>query len=155
VCDHLDLRRLITTEVYVRGPLYFDVYLTIGISTQAGHFPDIVRQDVRNRMYAYLSSLPPGGAAGGGWELGRSLLKRDLEAVATRVPGVAFVRSIQLGVMSSDDVDAFALTGLELPLLRNISVVEGEAEPLTSVVAGGAAPAAGRQVPVPVDPEAC
>jgi hypothetical protein len=158
VCDHLDQRRLITTEVYVRGPVYFDVYLTIGISTQAGHFPDIVRQDVRNRMYAYLSSLPPGGAAGGGWELGRSLLKRDLEAVATRVPGVAFVRSIHLGVKSSNDIDSFDLTGLELPVLRNVSVVEGEAEQLSAVVAGGAggaAQAGGRQVPVPVDPEPC
>jgi len=156
VCDYLDLRRLITTELYVRGPEYVDVYLTIGITTQAGNFPDVVRQDVRNTMYAYLSSLPPGGAGGGGWELGRGLLKKDLEAVATRVPGVGFVRSIRLGVMSSEDIDTFSLSGLQLPVLRGISVVEGEAEPLDSVVVGGAGPGPeGRQVPVPVAPEAC
>jgi hypothetical protein len=155
VCDHLDVRRLITTELYVRGPEYVDVYLTIGITTQAGHFQDVVRQDVRNRMYAYLSSLPPGGAGGGGWELGRSVLKKDLEAVATRVPGVAFVRSIQLGVASSEDVDSSSLTGLQLPQLRGISVVEGEAEPLDAVIAGGVVAPEGRQVPVPVTPEAC
>jgi hypothetical protein len=155
VCDHLDLRRLITTEVYVRGPHYVDVYLTLGIAAQPGHFPDIVRREVRNRMYAYMSSLPPGGAAGGGWELGRTILKKDLEAVATRVPGVAFVRSIELGVTSSEDLDAYPLVGLQMPFLRNISVVEGEAEPLTAVIAGGAAPAPARQVPVPIEPEAC
>jgi hypothetical protein len=155
VCDHLDVRRLVTTELYVRGPVYLDTYLTVGISTQAGWFPDIVRQSVRNRMYEYLSSLPPGGAAGGGWELGRTILKKDLEAVATRVPGVAFVRSIRLGVTSGEDVDTWTLTGLELPLLQNIGVVEGEAEPLAAVIAGGAAGAPVRQVPVPVDPEAC
>ena len=49
---------------------------------------------VRNRMYAYLSSLRPGGAAGGGWELGRSLLKRDLEAVATRVQEIAYAMAM-------------------------------------------------------------
>jgi hypothetical protein len=155
VCQYLDVRRLVTTELYVRGPVYLDTYLTIGIATQAGWFPDVVRQAVQSRMYEYLSSLPPGGAAGGGWELGRTILKKDLEAVATRVPGVAFVRSIQLGVTSGQDLDAWALNGLELPLLRNIGVVEGEAEPLASVIAGGVAGTAFRQIPVPVDPEAC
>ena len=80
---------------------------------------------------------------------------KDLEAVATRVPGVAFVRSMQLGVMSTEDVDSFALLGLQLPLLRNVSVVEGEAEPIAAVVPGGASPAPVRQVPIPVEPEAC
>jgi predicted phage baseplate assembly protein len=155
VCDYLDVRRLVTTELYVRGPIYLDTWVTIGISTAPGWFPDIVRQAVRNRMYEYLSSLPPGGAAGGGWELGRTILKKDLEAVATRVPGVAFVRSIRLGVTSGEDVDSWAISGLELPLLRNIGVVEGEAEPLASVIAGGAVGTPVRQVPVPVDPEAC
>ena len=155
VCDYLDVRRLVTTELYVRGPVYLETYVTIGIATAAGWFPDLVRQAVRNRMYEYLSSLGPGGAAGGGWELKRTILKKDLEAVATRVPGVSFVRSIQVGVTSGEDVDTYALSGLELPLLRNIGVVEGEAEPLASVIAGGVVGTPVRQVPVPVDPEAC
>jgi predicted phage baseplate assembly protein len=155
VCDHLDVRRLVTTELYVRGPVYLDTYVTIGISTQAGWFPDIVRQAVRDRMYEYLSSLPPGGAAGGGWELGRTILRKDLEAIATRVPGVAFVRSIRLGVTSGEDTESWTLSGLELPVLRNIGVVEGEAEPLSAIIAGGTTGTPARQVPVPVDPEAC
>jgi hypothetical protein len=155
VCDHLDPRRLVTTELYVRGPEYLDTWVTIGIVTAAGWFPDIVRQAVRNRMYEYLSSLPPGGAASGGWELERTILKKDLEAVATRVPGVSFVRSIRLAVASGQDVDSFSLSGLQLPLLRNIGVVEGEAEPLSAVIAGAVSGVPPRQVPVPVSPEAC
>jgi hypothetical protein len=155
VCDHLDPRRLVTTELYVRGPEYLDTWVTIGIVTAAGWFPDIVRQAVRNRMYEYLSSLPPGGAAFGGWELGRTILKKDLEAVATRVPGVSFVRSIRLAVGTGQDADAFSLSGLQLPLLRNFGVVEGEAEPLSAVIAGALTGPPPRQVPVPVSPEAC
>ena len=104
VCDYLDPRRLVTTEMYVRGPIYRAVYLTVGVQVQAGHFPDVVRQTVRARLYEYLSSLPPGGPDGEGWPLGKRLLPKDLEAVATRVPGVEFVASIQMGVESSEDV---------------------------------------------------
>lgn len=159
VCEYLDERRLITTELYVRGPVYREIYLTIGVQVQAGHFPDIVRQAVRARMYEYLSALPPGGPDGTGWPLRKRLLAKDLEAVATRVPGVEFVQTIHLGVESSEDVTDFRLSGLELPLLRGISVVEGEAEPLATVVAGGATvgtPAPEEQrVPVPVSRATC
>ena len=86
-------------------------------------------------------------------------IKKDLEAVATRVLGVEFVQSMQLGVESSEDVEEFPLTGLELPLLAGISVVEGDAEPLATVVAGGATmgtpPTEGRRVPVPVRKDTC
>ena len=109
VCDYLDIRRLVTTELYVRGPVYLDTYVTIGIATAAGWFPDLVRQAVRNRMYEYLSSLPPAARRAAAGSSSRTILKKDLEAVATRVPGVAFVRSIRLGVTSGEDVDTYAL----------------------------------------------
>jgi predicted phage baseplate assembly protein len=155
VCAYLDERRLITTEIHVRGPDYVDVYITLGIKTRAGFFRDVVRQDVRSRLYEYLSSLPFGGPDGEGWPLRKGLDVRDLEAVATRVPGVEIVESMHMGVGSSEAVDAHTLTGLELPLLRNISVVEGEAEPLSDLVGGGAPVTAVHAVPVPVKRAVC
>lgn len=158
VCNYLDQRRLITTEVYVRGPAYLPVYLTVGVQVQAGYFPDIVRQSVMARLYEYLSALPPGGPDGAGWPLGKRLLSRDLEAVATRVAGVEFVRSLLMGVGSAEPLTEYAIGGLELPLLDGISVVEGEAEPLTSVLPGGVlgdTAAERRVVPVPVSRSKC
>ncbi len=158
VCDYLEPRRLITTEVYVRGPVYRRVYVTVGIQAQAGYYIDVVRQSVTARLYEYLSALPPGGPDGGGWPLRKRLLSRDLEAVATRVPGVEFVRSLLMGVESAEPVEDYALAGLELPLLDGVSVVDGEAEPLASVLPGGVAgdPASeGRVVPVPVSRTKC
>jgi hypothetical protein len=61
ICDYLEQRRLITTEIYVRGPVYLPVYVTVGVQVQAGYFPDVVRQSVTARLYEYLSALPPGG----------------------------------------------------------------------------------------------
>jgi hypothetical protein len=155
VCDYLDTRRLITTEIYVRGPVYRRVYLTVGIQARAGFFIDVVRQNVTARLYEYLSALPPGGPDGTGWPLRKRLLSRDLEAVATRVPGVEFVVSLRMGVESAEPIDDYEVSGLELPLLERISVVEGEAEPLTSLLPGDTGTTSGRVVPVPVSRTKC
>lgn len=158
ICDYLDQRRLITTELYVRGPDYLKVYVTVGIQVQAGYFPDVVRQMVIARLYEYLSALPPGGPDGGGWPLLKRLLRRDLEAVATRVPGVEFVEELKFGVESAEEREEVALTGLQLPLLDGISVVEGPADALSAVLPGGikADPTTDRNaVPVPVSRSKC
>lgn len=158
ICDYLEPRRLITTEVYVRGPVYLAVYVTVGIQAQAGYFVDVVKQSVTARLYEYLSALPSGGSDGAGWPLGKRLLRKDLEAVATRVPGVEFVRSLRMGVGDAEERDEYAIAGLELPMLEGIAVVEGEAEPLTTVLLGGIvgdAAAERRVVPVPVTRSKC
>ena len=134
VCDHLDPRRLITTEVYVRGPEYLDVYLTVGLRVREGYFRDVVIQDVRTRLEEYLSALPPGGPDATGWPLSRRVMKKDLEAAVTRVAGVEYVQSMQMGVGSGADIDARDLTGLQLPRLAKLGVREGEAESLAALL---------------------
>ncbi len=134
VCNHLDPRRLITTEVYVRGPVYLDVYLTVGIRVREGHFRDVVIQDVRTRLEEYLSALPPGGPDAEGWPLSRRLMKKDLEAAVTRVAGVEYVQSMQMGVDSGFDIEFHDLSGLQLPRLAKLGVREGEAESLAALL---------------------
>jgi hypothetical protein len=135
VCDHLNPRRLVTTEVYVRGPTYVDVYVSVGIQVQGGFFPDKVRQTVRERLNGYLSSLPPGGPLGQGWPLKKWLMGKDLEAVVTRVPGVEFVHNLEMGVDSLVDVPEHEIVGLQLPKLAGLSVQGGWAESIAAVFA--------------------
>ena len=153
ICDYLEPRRLVTTEIYVRGPTYVPVYISVGIQVRAGHFPDVVRQTVSERLNAYLSALPPlGGSEGRGWPLNKRLIRKDLEAVVTRVPGVDFVNSLQLGLKTPQDGPEHDLFGLELPMLVGLSVREGEAESLDSVFAPtpDTDPTSVKVVPVPV-----
>ncbi|MCO6434760.1 baseplate J/gp47 family protein, partial [Nitrosomonas nitrosa] len=84
ICDYLDTRRLVTTELYVRGPVYVPVYITVGIKVRGGYFPDHVRQTARDRLNGYLSSLPLGGPGGLGWSLNKCLIQTALEAIDPR-----------------------------------------------------------------------
>lgn len=156
ICDYLDSRRLVTTEIYVRGPQYLPVYLSVGVSVRAGYFADAVRQDVRDTLNLYLSALF-GGPDGTGWPLGHRLMKKELEAVATRVAGVDYVDSLELGVNNPSDIgDAeFPLSGLQLPYVAGIAVVEGSAEPLDSAFGPPTPPSGPKVVPVPVSRTKC
>ena len=153
VCAHLDDRRLVTTEIYVRGPDYVPVYVSIGIQVRAGHFVDQVEKMVEQRLSLYLSALPPGGPEGTGWPLNKRLLRRDLEAVATRVPGVEYVESIEMGVITIEDVAEHSLSGLSLPRVAGITVRQGPAEPLGAIYAPQATGPAG--IPIPITRAVC
>jgi hypothetical protein len=156
ICDHLDSRRLVTTEIYVRGPNYLPVYVSVGIQVRAGFFVDQVQQDVELRLRQYLSSLPPGGVDGLGWPLRRRLVSKDLEAVATRVPGVEYVDSLQMGVESPQAITEYDLSGLELPRVAGITVRQGVAASLESVFAPpGSIPSLQEGVPIPVTRVKC
>jgi hypothetical protein len=156
VCDYLDERRLVTTEIYVRGPEYVSVALSVGIEVRAGYFRDQVIQSVRERLQLYLSSLPPGGPDETGWPLNKLLHEKDLEAVVTRVAGVEFVNSMELGVGSELGIEKKLLRGLQLPRLDTLDVREGEAESLESIL--GTKPDTTQEptvVPVPVTRSKC
>ena len=96
-----------------------------------------------------------------GWPLATEVRRQDLEAVATRVQGVRYVQSIRLGVITAGgatltDVERVALTGLQLPRLAGLSVREGAAEELATLL--GQQPATDSSpslVPVPVLPRTC
>jgi hypothetical protein len=156
VCDYLDLRRLATTEIYVRGPVYVPVYISVGLEVRGGYFRDKVIEAVTKRLNEYLSSLPPGGPDGAGWPINKRLMTKDIEAVITRVAGVEFVVSMELGVGTTLGIEDYSLNGLKLPLLAGLSVREGEAEPLSAIVGAPAqAPPDTRVVPVPVTKSKC
>lgn len=162
ICEHVEPRRLITTEIHVVGPCYVPIWVSVGVKIARGYGRDAVLQRVREALETYLSPLkggpvPAGEKHGRGWPLGRKVLARDLEAVVTRVDGVEYVEDeLLLASESSRDTQAVTITGLELPRLMIARVTEGEPTPIEQVV--GDVPvdgAGGTVVPVPVVPEVC
>ncbi|MGW7530841.1 hypothetical protein [Amycolatopsis sp. NPDC054798] len=160
VCAYLDPRRLVTTELFLRGPDYVPIWVSAGIDVVPGASVAEVRERVRAELVRVLSPLPsePGDFphAATGWPLRTAVSKVELAAFATRVDGVRVVGSILLAAGGGPDADRVELTGLQLPRLAGISVVPGEPIPLDQLQ--GAAPATGpqpRRIPVPVVAEGC
>jgi hypothetical protein len=181
VCEWINPRRLITTEIHVRGPEYLLMWVTVGMVTLPGFLRELVFQEVKTAIKTYLSpligGLPTGtptdnrattsdpslcNTNGSGWTLGMEVRVQDLEAVAVRVNGVRYVTAVKLGVeqpgaTSLRNVTSQRLTGLQLPWLMNVDVREGQPADLGMFTGRGpdAAPVARNVVPVPVLAKKC
>ncbi|MCU0490532.1 MAG: hypothetical protein MUD01_02895 [Chloroflexaceae bacterium] len=179
ICAWLDSRRLVTTEIYVRGAAYVPIWASVGVQFAPGRLRELVRQDIQSALRDYLSPLiggppVPGGvsdpcspeatdpcapAQGVGWPLGVEVRQQDLEATVTRVAGVRYVNGIRLAVRRPDgtlatDVERIAMEGLQLPYLVGVSVTEGNPEDPAALL--GQSPAPGNKTfPVPVLPRKC
>ena len=178
ICEYLDARRLVTTEVFVRGPVYRDIWLSVGIAVVAGMSVAEVREAVRAALLEFLSPLPAGGTQTledvttllrapqlaerrRGWPLRKRVVGLELQAVANRVDGVLLVNGLLVAAGSGAAAPYVGMAGLELPRVAGISVVVGDPLDLDQVRGQSIAQAAvddsllKQFVPVPVIPKEC
>jgi hypothetical protein len=176
ICSWLDPRRLVTTEVFLRGPVYKDIWLSVGIDVATERSIAEVRQAVDRALRAALAPLPPADAERGpapllpvftpaspdeprGWPLRKAVVALELVAVVARVPGVTGVRDVLLiGANDTTSQSSIGMRGLELPRIAGIIVTVGAAIPVTELrgtPALGPPTADGGFVPVPFIPEEC
>jgi len=162
VCDYIDPRRLVTTEVFLRGPTYKPIWVSVGFDPVAGQSIATVRDAIKAALLAFLAPLPtPGGDfphASTGWPRLKPVVPLELLAVASRVSGVDLVRPVLVaaGDDAGSDSDPVPMNALELPLVT-LSVTAGDPLPLDQV--RGLSPAPQTQppsvVPVPIVPDTC
>ena len=96
VCEWMDARRLVTTELYVLPPVYRPVAVAVGLEVKPGYGIDALRHWVELILRQYLAPLPPYGPSGGGWPLGRTVYGPELEAAALQVDGVKFLEALKV-----------------------------------------------------------
>lgn len=160
VCAHLAPRRILTTEVHVRGPQYEPVWISAGIEAMPGQDDGPVREKVKQEIRRFLSPLE-GGFEKKGWPLNKSVDLLEVSAAVARVPGVAKVSQIRMCGSAGDEVDEIAIEGLQLPYLKNVIVAEGDAPALDDIRGENEQPGIERDgspvniVPVPVVPREC
>jgi predicted phage baseplate assembly protein len=152
-CAHLDPRRLVTTELHLRGPEYVPVWLSVGIEVLTGRDLAVVREEVKAALRAFLSALS-GGSGSGGWPLSTDLERLEVWAAAARVDGVAKVTGVLLSGADGVDTDRVPLTGLQLPRLVAVSVRQGQPQPLAELL-GTAVEAEVPLLPIPFVPAEC
>ena len=174
ICDYLDARRLITTEVFLRPPNYRAVWCSIGIQVAPRFSIAQVTQSVKSALQQFLSPLPPPGTVlpldqpalfvpapaddgSSGWPLRKAVAKLEIAAVANRVDGVVLVNDVLLIDDSRVAQDTISMFGLDLPYLAGLAVGVGAAPPADSIPGfgtSGGQPGA-NFVPVPFVPTEC
>lgn len=180
VCRHLDPRRLVTTELFLRGPDYKDIWITVGINVLAGATVPTVREAVKQALLQFLAPLnqeqsgllndpasalnsPQFAGTQNGWPLRKAVTDRELLAVASRVAGVMQVNDVKIAAGTQPSAPQITMSGLELPRVAGISVTVGDPNDLDQLrgqvvpATPTTTPATGpiRIVPVPVVPEEC
>jgi hypothetical protein len=178
VCDYLDPRRLVTTELFLCGPEYKSIWISIGIEVVSGRNFDraLVREAVKEKITEFLAPIRADGTSlevnsallttpvamedRKGWPLRRAVLAAELEVEVARVPGVAIINKLELAGATGDALANIALQGLQLPRLDGIVVSIGDALPIEQVrgditSGSGDTPVRSGVVPVPVIPKEC
>lgn len=156
ICEYLSPRRILTTELHVRGPEYESVWLSLSIDVIPGHETGLVLDGVRNAVREFLSPLT-GGFEQAGWPLNKDVETAEISATAARVSGVAKVKQVLLGDSNGEVAAMVNIEGLQLPRLMAIEVSSGTAASIAEIQ-GMKAPVGDvetRSTPVPVIPEQC
>lgn len=150
VCQWLDLRRLVTTELYVIPPTYRKVAVAVGLQVKAGYGIEAVRRWVELVLRQFLAPLPPYGPEGQGWPLGRRVHGPELEAAALQVEGVQFLNDLKVAAWNEQQQTwvqgSVNLEKFEVAELTEITVLEG---PLT-IEPGQSIESVSSGVPVPI-----
>jgi len=152
VCNYLDPRRLLTTEVHVTGPDYQDISVSIGFDIVAGQDVATVQAGIKAAIGSYLSPLT-GGPAGTGWPLQKSVVDRELLAQAARVNGVADISNVLMWDSSGNAITTLPIVNTQLPRLDQVQANTGDPQDLTQTPAASATGTT--LVPVPVTPATC
>lgn len=97
VCEYLDERRLLTTELFVVGPRYIPVSARIQVVAADGADPGEVKLAVEATLEKYLHPLH-GGDDGEGWPFGGALRHSKVMRQMLTAPGVDSVPLLVLAV---------------------------------------------------------
>jgi hypothetical protein len=177
LCRYLDPRRLVTTELIVRGPIYKELWISVGVDVAAGYAVAEVVEGVKQQLRQFLSPLPPPTAQGGagfaaqsnllfappstaaacGWPLRTAVNARVLLAATARVAGVTSVVDVLLAEGTRAPSEVIEMAGLELPRILGISVVAGDPMSIADLRGDALAVPAppSSLLPVPIVPETC
>ena len=163
VCRHLAPRRLVTTELFVRGPSYVGVWLTVGYRPVAGRSPAEVERAISLRLRRALAALDPaitfaagaGAEPRNGWPLGVGVERLALAAEVARADGVEFVTGLRMAAGDGGEVERIPLGGLQLPRVLGVLCAPGDPPGLDAVRGIGGPPSGPPPMPIPALPEDC
>jgi predicted phage baseplate assembly protein len=116
VCQYLDAHRLLTSELYVAGPVYRVIQVQAQLVVASGSDLATVKNSVQSALTTFFDPLL-GGSDGTGWPFGGTVYYSDVYRVILAVAGVQRIQDNQL---------LFFLDGQQQTFCRDVPINTGE-----------------------------
>lgn len=106
ICCRLDNARLITSGLYVTGPVYVKVWITCIIHARKESSPTGIENRVKKALDHFLDPLQ-GGPDSNGWPFGRPVFPSEIYQVIDNVEGVDYASGVS--IRAGGEPDTFHL----------------------------------------------
>lgn len=116
VCAYLDTHRLLTSEVYVVGPVYRKIKIQVQLVVDPSFDLATVKNTVLSNLMTFFDPLL-GGTDGTGWPFGGTVFYSDVYRVIIQTPGVQRIQDNQLLIFLDDQLQTFC---------RDVPINKGE-----------------------------
>ena len=116
VCAYLDQHRLLTSEVYVAGPVYRKVKVAVQLVVDPGSDLATVKNNVQAALNTFFNPLT-GGNDSTGWPFGGVIYYSDVYRRIFSIDGVQRIQDNQLLIYLDDQIQVFC---------RDVAINSGE-----------------------------
>jgi predicted phage baseplate assembly protein len=106
VCAYLDTHRLLTSEIYVVGPVYRKIKVDVHLVVLPSYDLATVKNAVQENLVAFFDPLH-GGPEGTGWPFGGQIFYSDVYRVIIQTPGVQRIQDNQLLILLDNQQSTF------------------------------------------------
>jgi hypothetical protein len=106
VCAYLNTRRLLTSEVYVVGPVYRKIKIDVQLIVNPGFDLAAVKNVVVSALTTFFDPLE-GGTNGTGWPFGGEIFYSDVYRTIFTTEGVARIQDNHLLIWLDDQLQQF------------------------------------------------
>jgi len=96
VLSHLESRRLVTTNIHVRGPQYVEVNVRGHVFLKKRASEAQVRDNIDRVLREFLDPVFGGPEKGQGWLFGRSVFTSEVSQQLAKIPGVDYITGVAL-----------------------------------------------------------
>ena len=106
VCEYLDKHRLLTSEIYVVGPVYRKIKVQVQLVVEPSFDLATVKNTVQSNLSTFFDPLK-GGTDGTGWPFGGTVYYSDVYRAIIQTPGVTRIKDNQLLILLDDQLQTF------------------------------------------------
>ncbi len=110
VRTYLDARRVLTSNLFISGPVYAEIAVTATAFVQRGEDPAAVKEIILDELAQFFHPVS-GGIAGNGWQIGEDVYLPQVFDAIRALPQVSFVEDLTVRKLGASPI-----TGVRIPI---------------------------------------